>query len=378
MMHIAPVILANMGSPLMWMQVWHLLLGNAIIGTIEATFLILIFKTRPVRTVVLLIAANYVSMICGMLVFGRVERAAPVHGLVPLTLYNYQVWLLGGFIVLLLLTIMIEWPFVAGSFRRGAAGWKRRLGACAAAQAITYCFCIGLPYWLRGELSVASEVAIEHVPTFVPPDLPFRVYYIDPDDGDVYRMRPDGSQCEHVMEASLEHHGKLAVMNDLEEPDAPDDPLWDLIGFDYDWGDQVRFIEDFAPPESAFLTDGRLDVFRVIFNIHDAADLREADDRDWRVRCRDNAGLAAGIRPPDRDSLDLGYTRAEGDIHLSFNTGFGTWKGRNASVLPGDLVIFEFGGQICALDLNQRKLALLCFGYGPVVVRDFSPGALPD
>jgi hypothetical protein len=378
MMHIAPVILANMASRVMWCQYSHLLYGNAIIGVLESIFLILVFKARPVRTFVLIIVANYVSMFCGLLIFGFMEARGPIHSVLPPTLHTYRYWLGGAVAISFLLTILIEWPFCFGSFSGERRNWGRALKACAITQVISYSVCIGLPYFSASEIRIAGEVSIEDAERVVPTGLPFRVYYIDPDNGDIYRMRPDGSQREHVMEVSLRRRSQLFVMGDLDGADARYDALWSLYAFDGGSWDEILIAQDFAPRDSAFLSDGQVIPGYIRMSFHDAAELREADDRDWRVRCRDNTGLAAGIRPPDSDSLDLGYVREEGDIHLSFTTGFGTWKGRNASVLPGDLVIFEFGGQICALDLNERKLALICFGYGPVVVRDPLPEARAD
>lgn len=60
-------VLANAGTPLMWAGISHLLLGNAIIGSVEAFLLTKLFRTRKWPSVWLLYAANYISAWVGAL-----------------------------------------------------------------------------------------------------------------------------------------------------------------------------------------------------------------------------------------------------------------------------------------------------------------------
>jgi hypothetical protein len=59
------MILANAGTPLMWVQMIHLAFGNLLLGIIEGVILKLAFKTKLPRAVGLMILANYASWIIG-------------------------------------------------------------------------------------------------------------------------------------------------------------------------------------------------------------------------------------------------------------------------------------------------------------------------
>lgn len=53
--------LANAGTPLMWAGALHLMFGNAFIGLIEGVILALYWRVRWGRSILLMIAANYVA-----------------------------------------------------------------------------------------------------------------------------------------------------------------------------------------------------------------------------------------------------------------------------------------------------------------------------
>jgi len=62
-------------------------------------------------------------------------------------------------------------------------------------------------------------------------------------------------------------------------------------------------------------------------------------------------------------------TNSQQRFRFSLETPFVSWVARNATHLPGDLVIFQLGhDQICLLEAETKKIALLAKGQGPIVV----------
>lgn len=102
------VVLANAGSPLLFpVAVLHLVIGNIVIGVIEAFFVQATFKVRVRYGVIVL--GNYVSMAVGLIVIGGFH----VH-IVPAYDFDYisSVPIMLP-IVLFAASVFVEWPFFA-------------------------------------------------------------------------------------------------------------------------------------------------------------------------------------------------------------------------------------------------------------------------
>lgn len=365
-MSIASLLFANTATRLMFTQIPYLLFGNLIIGVLEGLFIARVFKTKAKKTIPLMIVANYLSALTGFVLFGLGNVQGIFRELWQPNVINYPMWVAAAVAIAFLFSVLVEWPFCHSAFDKLTRPPLKSLRACIAAQTLSYLICLAPFSGLYGEIRIRDVVEIVPLSAIVSSDLPFRVYFIDPVDGDIYRMRVDGSSVEHYRTAELENHGRLAVYL----PDAMIDPKsrFDL----YARGNQGDYViqESFASSESSFrkLSDPGRAAFNTL-NSELAADLRKKENQDWKVRTRDWWGLNWARGEPDSDPWETILSGSD-KSGLIFTTTFGTWQGRNASILPGDIVIFEFGGQICALDLKQRKLALIRMGYGPVVVRD--------
>ncbi|MCZ6835809.1 MAG: hypothetical protein O7G85_08550 [Planctomycetota bacterium] len=367
-MPIASVILANTATRLMFVQLPYLLIGNLFIGLIEGLVLIWLFKASK-RAIGLMIVANYLSMFVGLALFGLHTDDGLVQNVWRPTIVNYQFWIAAAIGLSIVVSVLVEWPFCHGSFKKGRWTKRKTFAMCGLIQTMSYLFCLAPFSGMFAEIRIREEVEIVDLDSIVSEDLQFQVYFIDPDDGDIYRMRPNGSNVKHFQSADLENGGRLRVYVTEDEKEVR--TIYDLYARRTDRGELVHLVSEFASRESAFLTESSSSI-QDILNLGLAADLTGIrDGQSWRARMQNYWGIAFGrVMAEDPTPIKFIDSNSEQDFSLMFTTAFGTWQGRNASILPGDLVIFEFGGQICALDLNQRKLALICMGYGPVVVRD--------
>lgn len=361
----ASLLLANTASRLMFTQLPFLLIGNLIFATIEGLLIAYMLRAPKRRSIGLMIMANYASMLMGLILFGAAGATSLSQSLWPMTILNYPYWIAGAFAVSFAMSFLIELPFC---HRVCVTGRQigRSMFVCLFAQILSHMTCVAPYYWLYTEIIIPQYVTIDHSLSFILTDLPFWVYYIDPDSGDIYRMRPDGTRSELYIHEDLSKSASMWIGSskpletedyDLYVSSAPSQPN--------------RVVESsFAKRESAF-SSTRDPYYPAagswIGNY--AADLRKGHSGYWQSYTKYFAGIQFERYSTQRniyeDIVDI-----EERFELRFTTAFNTWQGHNASILPGDIVIFEFGGQICALDLNTRKLGLIGLGYRPIVVRD--------
>ena len=98
-------------------------------------------------------------------------------------------------------------------------------------------------------------------------------------------------------------------------------------------------------------------------------DLRPDSERGWTVFT--GYWAAEGITIFHGKSSDFWSKRRV--YTLAFETPFEQWICRNATVLPGNQVVFQLGqdpsdAEVVILDMEHRNLACLAIGQGPVVV----------
>ena len=146
---------ANAGTPLMWAEMLHLAIGNALIGLLEGFLLVWLFRVPRAKAVGAMIAANYTSAWLG----GLFIRGAIVAAL-PMDLNNGWLWFWVMVVVTYGLTLVLEWPFVAWGFR-GTQDWlKRSVQASVLVQSCSYILLFGW-YWMASGTSIYTKMHIE-------------------------------------------------------------------------------------------------------------------------------------------------------------------------------------------------------------------------
>ena len=349
------VATANAGTPLMWASALHMLFGNAAIGVFEGMLLASVFKVQMPRAVGLMILANYLSAWLGWAwLVGRIEKQ------IRFDLYNTWalLWLLVA--VAYVVTIVLEWPFVAGCFV-GKCNWFRR--SCTASlmvQTVSYILLFGW-YGLASGTSLYTKMSIVALDQVLLPD-DVLVYYIADEDGDVYLRELSTGRTEKVFELnSTDRNDTLSFGGTGWQPGNPPE--------------LVVLLEsgDINNPES----------IPVGVTVPEAA---VPHDDDGRIERRGrfvspSAGQATklGAAAGSPWSFDAGYWPIVGlrgenhrtgeQIAFALETPFAQWAVRNAILLPTDRVLFQLGErQICVLEPESRKIARLTFGRGAVAV----------
>ncbi len=354
---------ANAGTPLMWAGIMHLLFGNLIIGIIEGVILWKAFKLPYGRCFIFLILANYISAwLGGVLINNVIRNLLDVH----LDLYNTWFYFWSMVLVTFLLTLIIEWPFVAICFR-GTEKWlKRSMKANLLVQSTTYILIFGW-YWLASGTSLYTHMKITG-PDNIPTSNDIIVIYISSDDGDVYTCNLKGKEKKKIFVLkSSDRNDRLIVRENkgnsktvelvayTETENRRSPKLVDLKTFD-------GFI---AQPDWRTESDPQK-YEGTWFNFGPATRLGSASDSNLKFY----SGFWAVEGLWWEDSLTNKSHR------FSFETPFAAWYVRNVTHLPGDLVVFQLGEhQICILEAKSNQIALLVHGRGPVVLmKDTSSG----
>lgn len=134
------IALANAGSPLVWFNVFHLVVINAGIGLIESSIL---SRYKLPNKAWLVILANYVSMAVGYyLILPHVAK--PQYGGGQWDANTGQIML--GFALSFLATLIIEYPFFLASLKDKQQR-KFLLKPFLVANIVTNAVMIGF-YWL--------------------------------------------------------------------------------------------------------------------------------------------------------------------------------------------------------------------------------------
>lgn len=213
--------LANAGTPLMWANMFHLAFGNAIIGWLEGWMLFRFLGAPRMRSILLMVAANYVSMTAGLFGFPWLMNRFGVRLLGDEPLYHVGTLILISVIAAFVVSLIIEWPFCFAALRGGVRRFPQSWKASAAVQTVSYALLIPL-YALVSPVSLWTDVELDRSLAFANTSNAW-VYFISPNEGDVYRIRPDGTDRERVVESDVNEPEAVLTLRWVAE-----DARWDL------------------------------------------------------------------------------------------------------------------------------------------------------
>jgi hypothetical protein len=342
-----------MGTPIMWAKGIHLIFGNALIGLFEGLLIAFVFRVRPGRAVGLMVLANYLSAVVGYYTLpGFVQaRAAESVYAVP----RAVVW---AMIIAFAATVVLEYPFVRLSFAGARRPWTRALLACLLVQSVSY-----LVLLLPGYRGISGWTFYSR--TKLDPGLGFlngrqeQLYYIAPDNGDLYRMTLGQRKPERVFRLGSNDDVEILLCEPEEGSDA-----WTIRT-----GPR-------APEEAGVVRTMSVPALG-------AGDGSALAAPNWgqplpTVDLRPDYARATAVEAGFWPIEGLRVSGPDGHLRQRFalETPFVAWMVRNVTILPGDVCVFQLGPYICALDLKTCRFGQICRGRGPIVLPALSKGGL--
>jgi hypothetical protein len=351
-------LFANVGTPLMFTSACFLFLLNAVIGVIEGNVIARYSGTDRRRAIAIMISANYFSAWSGMVLLAGLQMLLYDHVFTGPPLYAVGS-VLGTLLVAALVgSLIIEAPFAV------AAGWKDRQSVSRAVKAFILVqtathIAVTCMFLVVSDLSL-FQLRIERHHVLIPRELQGWVYYIRPDERDLWRIRLDGSRQEHITSLHLPQEDDRFPRQDALYVLPAEDGMWNLMVT----GLETPILERFATIAGAFVDHGGSEPRSPTWW---AADLRPADQRPWHVIAQE-FGFAPGLefKPPMTGQyLQPSFAR------IGLYHAMGVWTARSATVLPGNFVVLEFKrDQIVVIDAEGKRIAFLAHGRGPVVTLD--------
>lgn len=365
---LAAPALADAGTPLMWASAFHLIVGNLFIGIFEALLVCWLFKYPRRRAVPRAILANYFSSFVGFFLLYPIANLLEPHlpGAAPL--YRWPLLMVCLAVISWILSIVPEWPFWVWIIGGVEGRLKRAWIASLIAQTASYALLVAW-YLVASDLSFYRTAHIQHNLTFVHQPA-VSVYYINQDDGAVWRIKADGTGQRKVVDAKI-HDTDARLFTRLDPKTGRCNLGWVTSGPGSTTRTTILLpgIARRCPVRQDEDSRGEEDDW---FSFGKAADLRGDHHSGWSAR----TGFWAfeGINV-ERDSRQV--------YHLGLEVPYTAGYCRDGTILPGDQLVFEMSGmdeketQIVILDLLSRKLSVLTMGQGPVAVIGDEPPARP-
>jgi len=339
------VVFANSGTPLVIATIFHLILGNALIGLLEGVLLARIFKLPMIKTLLLLVLANYFSAWIGGLFINTVLHYFPLD----INSAWQFLWIMTA--VTYFITLILEFPFVCLTFREAHnPKWlKNSILGNLLVQTISYVL-LFVWYWSASGISLYTQTDVVKLSEIKLPGN-VQIYFISDNDGNVYMMNPGETMPHKIFELkSQEKNDRLFIRKSPS-----DGNKWDLI----DTAKLINVKEAFtadAVPSWQYNREKEPDTWR---NFGSAARLGSAQNSKW--------DFWSGFWPVEGlRGKQSGTGRPAG---FSFETPFAAWVVRNVTLLPDDKVLLQLGdNQICIFDPDKKQIALIAKGRGPTAI----------
>jgi hypothetical protein len=364
---------ANGLTPVMLLTWFQLLIGNALIGIGEGLLLSRVFKTSGKRAVGTMILANYVSAWSGGILIALAEAEFGEAYLGDQPLYRVGTLIALAIAALFVVTVLIEWPFVAYVLRGRSRLVLKALPASLMVQTVSYLALAPL-FYLASSTGLFKDVRRD-ASVVQQADARITVYYIGMNGRDVYRKVLRGGPEERVgMVPETMTRPVLVLRLNTGQTH------WDLMVEDV-FSDEHEIVS--VVPEAARVSRSP-DAF-----------VARNPGYDEKYPTPYN-GLDAEKRPPlgcsGNDAWHFRYPRLfdfawHGLTFWNERTGHEyaasaempmlAWAAQSATRLPKDQVLFAFSGpkpQIVLLDMPSQRIGLVTLGRSPVATID---GAIP-
>ena len=354
---------ANAGIPLMWFTTLQVLLGSAIFGVIEGLILARVWKSPKGSACGIMIGANYVSVIAGYVLHYLLIIACGLKDDSTIPFSMLKLLLFVSVVVVFIITVFIEWPFIRNVYIKSIEPvekpWLRAIKASTVINLVSYTVMMILMF-LFGGISMLTKTVYDQSASFLK-GRTGHIYYYDDASHAVRKMTLEGKQDTVLIHASLDIDSNNKYLFARANKNTG---MWDLCTMDSsgDWDKSEDLASDFSKSTTDVFYgyDGLKQQNSTSKDFCYAIDFRKPSDVDYFVFTGDWAAEELRIRDK-KSKIETCY-----GLETNFIVAFS----HRPTVLPGDIVIWEFSGRIMAMDLNSKHITQLARGKSPVVTLD--------
>lgn len=316
--------------------------------------LVLFFRRNPLLCVGLMIAANYFSAWVGYFLLSTILQP------IDLDLCNLQQWFWAMVAISYLGTLLLEWPFVALCLRK-VPGWLlKSIWGCFVVQSVSYLAIFGW-YWAATQDSFLSNVAVVPLSEITVPE-GWMLYYLSESDDNAY-VSDLGTESPRMV-CDLERAQPSDLLWLYATKSRTETDRYDLVAQcrSKEWGNLVTVLSGFTTA--------------TVPTPLDKSGMPEPHSLERLPRVEipgsgkmGQSGWKCQSKPWDSHML-LENPEDGSVLGVSVETPLVWWYPSHAVQLPTGQVIFQLGwSQICILDPDARKVALIVKGHSPVVAR---------
>lgn len=334
------VVYANAGTAFIWPAFFHLFLGNALIGIAEGLVLAILFRRNAFLCMAIMIVANYFSAWAGGVFLFRKLTA---H--LSLDLNNAWQWTWGMAGILYVITLLLEWPFVALCLRKSESWFRKSIWGTLVVQSASYSVLFGL-YWSASATSLYTDLAVVQPPAISLPE-GVTLYYIAENDEDVWAIDLCSGESRRIGAVGYSTDRSWLFLRESRTTAGH----WDLVA-----GLQPEDPNIVSNTVLADLTCTTAEAPRAEGH-YDEVRRFPADTSGWQFSVAGWSGRLYGEN-----------AKEERSVNVALSTPFVIWVVRCPTQLPNGQVVFQLGAnQICLLDPDERTIALVAKGRCPIV-----------
>jgi hypothetical protein len=327
---IPQTILANAGTALMWMPIFQLMFGNLLIGLIEGFAVSMIFKTKWLRSILIMIGGNYVSWLIGnglILVFQEflIDSVFQLKGV-------FIAWI-ASLIILYFLTVIIELPFYNWIFSKGDRSWKRSWRLSLILNVITYTAMI-LIYLNVSKFNFFTDLKINQ--SLLDKDYRFELYLKQ--GRNIYKGKISNDfkqELVYKIPENYEYLRPLLIENSK-------DSTIDLYLVNYN-NDTLLLKDSFIEAKEKVFYPSLYEKYNWM-----KSDFRDTTNRDWKAS---TGGWAIeGLTIRDENEVKENY---------AFEVPWMFWGIGQVSIINQNELICEFYGRLIMMNKDTKEIAYI-------------------
>ena len=350
-------VFADAGTGLIWVTFSHLSIGNLIIGIIEGIILSFILKSHIIKTILRMVLANYLSAAVGVAITIVVSKIGlnvwsppfKISMIIPMTIIL--------FILFIVLTVFIEWPFVFLTQQKDNRNWKYSFKISSILQLITGIPLIfiyisvsgfGLATQLKYNKFLMNELKSDYI-FIVCSQTELNIKQVSLKQGiqKTFSIDSFSPKGKLFLSTCISDTASICLYSS-NRPNPPEIVKTKIMTKN----EFTPFLNKTINPMNVLRQQGEIEEYY-------SADFRDTTERNWLLY---SWGWAIeGLRINDKDNNEL--------RHYELESPFAMFYPQNPSILGNEHILVELQGQIILINWKKNEYCTIMKGENLFVLK---------